>query len=67
MIPCEVAWPITGETPPGVHLLDLQSTSHLNLQNRIIWYSLLKVTGDIQPLIFLVRKFNLLGVSILIR
>ena len=67
MIPCEVAGPITGEAPPRVHLLDSQGTGHLDLQNRIIWYSLLKVTGDVQPLIFLVRRFNLLGVSVLIR
>ena len=66
MIPCEVAGPITGEAPPRVHL-DSQGTSHLDLQNRIIWYSLLKVTGDVQPLIFLVRRFNLLGISVLIR
>ena len=67
MIPCEVAGPITGEAPPGVHLLDSQGMGHLNLQNRIIQYSLLKVTGDVQPLIFLMRRFNLLGVSVLIR
>ena len=67
MILHEVAGPITGEAPPGVHLLDSQGTGHLNLQNRIIQYSLLEVTGDEQPLIFLVRRFNLLGVSILIR
>ena len=67
MISCEVAWPIAGETPPGVHLLDSQSMSHLNLQNRVIWYSLLEVTRDVQTLIFLVGRLNLLGVSILIR
>ena len=67
MIPCEVAGPITGEAPPRVHLLDSQGMGHLNLQDRIIRYSLLKVTGDVQPLIFLVRRFNLLGVSVLIR
>ena len=67
MILCEVAGPITGEAPPRVHLLDLQGTGHLDLQNRIIRYSLLEVTGDVQPLIFLVRRFNLLGVTVLIR
>ena len=67
MILCEVAGPITGEAPPRVHLLDLQGMGHLDLQNRIVQYSLLKVTGDVQPLIFLVRRFNLLGISVLIR
>ena len=67
MILCEVAGPITGEAPPRVHLLDLQGMGHLDLQNRIIRYSLLKVTGDVQTLIFLGRRFNLLGVTVLIR
>ena len=67
MVLCKVARPITGEAPPGVHLLDLQGMGHLNLQNRFIRYSLLKVTGDVQPLIFLVRRLNFLGVSVLIR
>ena len=66
MIPCEVAWPIAGETPPGVHLLESHSTSYLNLQHRIIWHSLLKVTRDVQPFIILVRRLRLWGVSILI-
>ena len=67
MIPCEVVRPISGEAPPRIHLLDSQGTGHLNLQNRIIRYSLLEVTGDVQPLIFLARRFNLLGVTVLIR
>ena len=67
IILCEVAWPIAGETPPGVHLLDSHSMGHLNLQNRVIWHSLLEVTRDVQPLIFLVRRLNLRGVSILMR
>ena len=65
MIPREVAGPITGEAPPRVHLLDLQGMGHLDLQNRVIQYSLLEVAGDVQPLIFLVRRFNLLGVTVL--
>ena len=67
MIPCKVARPITGEAPPRVHLLDSQGTGHLDLQNRIVRYSFLEVTGDVQPLIFLVRRFNLLEVTVLIR
>ena len=67
MIPCEVAGPITGEAPPRVHLLNSQGTGHLDLQNIIIWYSLLEVTGDAQTLILLGRRFNLLGVTVLIR
>ena len=66
MIPCEVARPITGEAPPRVHLLNSQGAGHLDLQNRIIRYSLLEVTGDVQTLIFLVKRFNLLGVTVLI-
>ena len=67
MVPCEVARPIAGEAPPRVHLLDSQGTGHLDLQNRIVRYSLLEVTGDVQTLIFLGRRFNLLGVTVLIR
>ena len=67
MILCEVARPIAGETPPGVHLLNSQGTGHLDLQNRVIRYSFLKVTGDVQALIFLRRRFNLVGVTVLIR
>ena len=66
MILCEVARPITGEAPPGVHLLNSQGMGHLDLQNRIIWYSLLKVTVDVQTLIFLGRRFNLMGVTVLV-
>ena len=67
MIPCEVAGPIAGEAAPGVHLLNLQGAGHLDLQNRIIRYSLLEVTGDVQTLVFLRRRFNLMGVTVLVR
>ena len=67
MIPCEVAGPIAGEAPPGVHLLNLQGVGHFDLQNRIIWYCLLEVTGDVQTLIILRRRFNFMGVTILVR
>ena len=67
MVPCEMAGPIAGETPPGVHLLNSQGTGHLDLQSGIVWYSLLKVAGDVQTLVFLRRRFNLMGVTILPR
>ena len=60
-----VTGPITGEAPPGVHLLHSQGAGHLDLQNKVIWYSLLKVARDVQPLILLVGRFNLLGVVVL--
>ena len=67
MIPCEMTGPIAGETPPGVHLLNSQGAGHLDLQGGVIWYSLLKVAGDVQTLIFLRRRFNLMGVTVLTR
>ena len=67
MVPCEMAGPIAGETPPGVHLLNSQGTGHLDLQSGIVWYSLLKVAGDVQTLVFLRRRFNLMGVTVLTR
>ena len=67
MIPCKVARPITGEAPSGVHLLNMQGAGHLDLQNRIIRYSLLKVAGDVQTLVFLRRRFNFMGVTVLVR
>ena len=66
VIPGEVAGPIAGEAPPGVHLLNSQGTGHLDLQNWIIRYHLLEVTGDVQTLVFL-RRFNLMGVTVLVR
>ena len=62
-----MAGPIAGETPPGVHLLNSQGMGHLNLQSGIIWYSLLKVAGNVQTLVFLRRRFNLMGVTVLPR
>ena len=62
-----MAGPIAGETPPGVHLLNSQGTGHLDLQSGIIWYSLLKVARDVQTLILLRRRFNLMGVAVLPR
>ena len=66
MILCEVARPIAGEAPSGVHLLNSQGVGHPDLQNGIVWYSLLEVTRDVQTLIFL-RRFNLMGVTVLVR
>ena len=65
MVPCKMAGPIAGETPPGVHLLNLQGASHLDLQSGIVWYSLLKVAGDVQTLVFLRRRFYPIGVTVL--
>ena len=65
MVLCEMARPIAGETPPGVHLLNSQGAGHLDLQSGIIRYSLLKVAGDVQTLVFLRRRFNLMGVTVL--
>ena len=62
-----MAWPIAGETPPGVHLLNSQGAGHLDLQSGIIWYSLLNVAGDVQTLVFLRRRFNLMGVTVFTR
>ena len=67
MVRCEMTKPIAGETPPGVHLLNSQGAGHLDLQSGIIWYSLLKVAGDVQTLVFLRRRFNLMGVTVLTR
>ena len=58
---------IAGVTPPGVHLLNSQGASHLDLQGRVIRYSLLKIGGDVQTLVFLKRRFNLMGVTVLTR
>ena len=67
MILCEVVGPIAGEAPPRIHLLDSQGVGHLDLQNRIVQYSLLKVTGDVQTLVFLRRRFHLMGVTVLVQ
>ena len=58
---------IAGVTPPGVHLLNSQGASHLDLQGGVVWYSLLKIAGDVQTLVFLKRRFNLMGVTVLTR
>ena len=60
-----MAGPIGGETPPGVHLLNSQGAGHLDLQSGVVRYGLLKVAGDVQTLVFLRRRFNLMGVTVL--
>ena len=55
MVPLEVARLITGEAPPGFHLLGSHSTSHLHLEDRIIGYGLLQITGDVQPFVIFLR------------
>ena len=56
---------VAGVTPPGVHLLNSQGAGHLDLQGGVVWYSLLKIAGDVQALVFLKRRFNLMGVTVL--
>ena len=36
VVPLKVALLVTGEAPPGLHLLSLHGTGHLYLQDRII-------------------------------
>ena len=55
MVSLEVAWLITGEAYPGLHLLGSHSTGHFHLKDRIIGYSLLQITGDEQPFIIFLR------------
>ena len=38
---------ITGEAPPGLDLLSSHSMGHFHLEDRIIRYSLLQITGDV--------------------
>ena len=55
VVSLEVARLVTGEAPPGLHLLGLHSMGHLHLQDQIIGYSLLQITGDEQPLVVFLR------------
>ena len=55
MIPLEVARLITGEAPPGFLLLGSHSMGHLHLEDRIIGYGLLQITGDVQPFVIFLR------------
>ena len=55
MVPLEMFWLITGKAPLGFHLLGPHSTSHLHLEDRIIGYGLLQITGDVQPFIVFLR------------
>ena len=66
MVPLEVAWLITGEAPPGFHLLGLHSTSHLHLEDRVIGYGLLQITGDVQPFIIFLRQLVAISVCLLL-
>ena len=43
MVPLEVARLITGEAPPGFHLLGSHSMGHLHLKDRIIGYGFLQI------------------------
>ena len=55
MVPLEVAQMITGEAPLAFHLLGSHSMSHLHLEDRIIGYGLLQITGDVQPFVVFLR------------
>ena len=55
MVSLEVAWLITGEAPLGFHLLSLHSMSHPHLEDRIIGYGLLQITGNVQTFIIFLR------------
>ena len=62
MVSLEVAQLITGEAPPGLHLLGSHSMGHLHLEDRIIGYGLLQITGDEQPFIIFLRKLIAIGI-----
>ena len=66
MVPLEVAWLITGEAPLGFHLLGSHSTSHLHLEDRIIGYGLLQITGDVQPFVIFLRRLIAISVCLLL-
>ena len=62
MVSLEVAQLVTGEAPPGLHLLGSHSTGHFHLEDRIIGYSLLQITGDEQPFVVFLRRLIAIGV-----
>ena len=64
MVPLEVARLITGEAPPGFHLLGSHSMGHLHLEDRILGYGLLQITGNVQPFIILLRRLIAIGVCL---
>ena len=66
MVPLEVAWLITGEAPLGFHLLGSHSMSHLHLEDRIIGYGLLQITGDVQPFVIFLRQLVAVSVCFLL-
>ena len=64
MVPLEVSRLITGEAPPGFHLLGSHSMSHLHLEDRIIGYGLLQITGDVQPFVIFMRRLIAIGICL---
>ena len=64
MVPLEMSQLITGEAPPGFHLLGSHSMSHLHLEDRIIGYGLLQITGDVQPFVIFMRQLIAIGVCL---
>ena len=66
MVPLEVALLITGEAPLGFHLLGSHSVSHLHLEDRIIGYGLLQITGDVQPFVIFLRQLVAISICLLL-
>ena len=64
MVPLEMSQLITGEAPPGFHLLGSHNMSHLHLEDRIIGYGLLQITGDVQPFVVFVRRLIAIGIRL---
>ena len=67
MVSLEVTQLITGKAPPSFHLLGLHSMSHLHLEDRIIGYGLLQITGDVQPFIIFLRQLVAIRVCLLLQ
>ena len=64
MVSLEVARLITGEAPLGFHLLGSHGMSHLHLEDRVIGYGLLQITGDVQPFVIFLRRLMAIGVGL---
>ena len=55
---------VTLVTPSGFLLEGLHGMGHLYLQDRVVWDSLLQVTGYVQPVIIFSRWLSLSGVDL---
>ena len=67
MVSLEVARLVTGEAPPGLHLLGLHSMGHFHLKDRIIGDSLLQIAGDEQPFVIFLRQLIAIGIGPFLR